>query len=179
VPSAAGSFQLLPSATADPLAAEAAVVSSSAVSGATTTLTLVNPLQRIYDTSTFNVNANAVEATHGETMMEIMGSGDATNAALEFELKQSPLTYTAAATNGGVQSSLQVRVNNLLWTEVPNFLSSGPGDRVYVTTPVANAGPMVQFGNGIQVRARKPAPPTFRQLIARALAVRAWSLPDN
>jgi predicted phage baseplate assembly protein len=150
VPSAAPTFQLLPSATTDPLAAEAALVFSSAVNGATTTLTLVNPLQRIYDTSTFNVNANTVKATHGETVMEIMGSGDATNAALKFQLKQSPLTYTAAATNGGVQSTLQVRVNNLLWTEMPNFLSSGPADRVYVTTPVANVGPMVQFGNGIQ-----------------------------
>jgi predicted phage baseplate assembly protein len=153
---------LLPSATADPVAAEAALVSNSVVNGATTTsgrtpafggtttLTLLNPLQRIYDTPTVNVNANAVQATHGETVMEIMGSGDAADAALEFQLKQSPLTYTAAAANGGVQSTLQVRVNNLLWTEAPNFLSSGPADRVYVTTPVPNAGPMVQFGDGIR-----------------------------
>lgn len=63
---------------------------------------------------------------------------------------QSPLTYTAAAANGGVQSTLQVRVNNLLWTEAPNFLSSKPADRAYVTTPVPAAGPMVQFGDGIQ-----------------------------
>jgi hypothetical protein len=150
VPSAQ-TFQLLPSVAADPVAAEAAVVSISTVNGdGTTTLTLMNPLQRIYDTAIFNVNANAVEATHGETMMEILGSGDATKAALKFQLKQSPLTYTAAAANGGVQSTLQVRVNNLLWTEEPNLLSSESADRVYVTTPVPNAGPMVQFGDGIQ-----------------------------
>jgi hypothetical protein len=147
----AQTFQLLPSVAADPVAAEAAMVSLSTVNGdGTTTLTLANPLQRIYDTAIFNVNANAVEATHGETMMEILGSGDATNATLKFQLKQSPLTYTAAAANGGVQSTLQVRVNNLLWTEEPNLLSSGPADRVYVTTPVPNAGPMVQFGDGIE-----------------------------
>jgi hypothetical protein len=147
----AQTFQLLPSVAADPVAAEAALVSLSTVNGdGTTTLTLRNPLQRIYDTAIFNVNANAVEATHGETMMEILGSGDATKDALKFQLKQSPLTYTAAAANGGVQSTLQVRVNNLLWTEEPNLLSSGPGDRVYVTTPVPNAGPMVQFGDGIE-----------------------------
>lgn len=150
IPSAAGSFQLQPSANADPVAAEAALVFSSTVNGATTTLTLVNALQRIYDSSTFSVNANAAQATHGETVMEILGSGDATNAALQFQLKQSPLTYTAAATNGGVQSTLQVRVNNLLWTEVPNFLASAPADRAFVTTPVADAGPIVQFGDGVQ-----------------------------
>jgi predicted phage baseplate assembly protein len=153
VPSSTTSFQLQPSVTGDPVAGEAAIVFTATVSnvlGATTSLTLANALQRIYDTATLNVNANAVEATHGETVMEIMGSGDATNAALEIQLKQSPLTYTAAATSGGAQSTLQVRVNNLLWTEVPNFLSSAPRDRVYVTTPNSNAGPTVQFGDGIE-----------------------------
>jgi hypothetical protein len=150
VPASAGSFLLLPSVTADPFAGESAVVASSAVSGATTSLSLSAPLSRIYDTATVTVNANAVEATHGETVMEILGSGDATNAALQFQLKQSPLTYTAAATAAGSQSTLQIRVNNLLWNEVPNFLSSAPSDRVYVTRPNSGAGPTVQFGNGIQ-----------------------------
>ena len=150
IPSAITAFQLMPSATADPVAAEAAIVFRSTVNGATTALTLTAPLQRIYDTSTVRVNANAVESTHGETVMEIIGSGDATNAALQFQLKQSPLTYTAAATAGGAQSTLQVRVNNLLWTEVPNFLSSAPGDRAYVTRPNSNSGPTVQFGDGIE-----------------------------
>jgi hypothetical protein len=143
-------FQLMPALRGDPVAAEAAIVFSATVNGATTTLNLTNALQRIYDTVTVSVNANAVAATHGETVMEILGSGDATNAMLQFQLKQSPLTYTAAATDGGVQSTLQVRVNNLLWTEVPNFLSSGPADRSYVTTPVSGAGPIVQIGDGVQ-----------------------------
>jgi predicted phage baseplate assembly protein len=41
-------------------------------------------------------------------------------------------------------------VNNLLWTEVPNFLSSAPSNRVYVTRPNSGAGPTVQIGDGIQ-----------------------------
>ena len=150
VPSGTGNFQLQPSATADPLTGEAAIVLSSTVNGATTSLTLSANLARIYDTATVNVNANAVEATHGETMMEIMGSGDATNAALQFQLKQSPLTYTSAATTSGVQSTLQVRVNNVLWNEVANFLSSAPGDRAYVTRPNSSGGPTVQFGDGVE-----------------------------
>jgi len=155
IPSGTGNFQLQPSVTADPAAGEAAVVSVSVVNGqgnpaATTSLTLAAPLTRIYDTATVRVNANAVEASHGETMMEIMGSGDATNAALQFQLKQSPLTYTSASVPGGVQSTLQVRVNNVLWTEVPNFLSSAASDRVFVTRPNSKGGPTVQFGDGVQ-----------------------------
>ena len=146
----AASVQLLPSVTADALAGEAALVSVATVKGATTVLTLAAPLQRLYDTPTLNVNANAVEASHGETMREVVGSGDATNAALQFQLKQSPLTYTSASTSGGVQSTLQVRINNLLWNEVSNFLSSAPGDRVFVTRPSPTGGPFLQFGDGIQ-----------------------------
>jgi hypothetical protein len=146
----AGSFQLQPSASADSAAGEAAIVSSATVNGTTTSLALNSALTRIYDTATVTVNANAVEATHGETMREILGSGDATNAALQFQLKQSPLTYTSAPTASGVQSTLQVRVNNLLWNETPNFLSSAAADRTYVTRPNSTSGATVQFGNGIQ-----------------------------
>ena len=143
-------FQLLPSATADPLTGEAAIVTIAAVQGATTALTLAAKLARIYDASTVTVNANAVAATHGQTTQEILGSGDATNPALEFQLKQSPLTYTSASNANGVQSTLQVRVNNLLWSEVPNFLESALADRAYVTVANSTGGPTVQFGDGIQ-----------------------------
>ena len=143
-------FWLLPSVTADPLTGEAATVSIADVQGITTLLTLGANLAGIYDASTVTVNANAVGSTHGETTQEILGSGDATNPALEFQLKQSPLTYTSASNPDGVQSTLQVRVNNLLWTEVPNFLESAPADRAYVTEPNSTGGPTVQFGNGKQ-----------------------------
>lgn len=96
------------------------------------------------------MNANAVEATNGETVQEILGSGDSTNDALEFTLKQSPLTYTTAPIGGGSQSSLQVWVNNLQWHEVPNLLSSGPADRVFVTRPNSSGRVVVQFGNGVE-----------------------------
>ena len=155
LPAGNDNFELQPADTSDPATGEAAIVSLSTVNGqdspaSTTALTLAAPLTRIYDTATVRVNANAIEATHGETVMEIMGSGDATNAALQFQLKQSPLTYTSASVPGGVQSSLQVRVNNVQWTEVPNFLASAASDRVHVTRPNSAGGPTVQFGDGVQ-----------------------------
>jgi predicted phage baseplate assembly protein len=142
--------QLLPSVTADPTAGEAALVTVATANGATTVLTLKASLQRLYDTPTLRVNANAVAASHGETMREVVGSGNASNAALQFQLKQSPLTYTSASTTSGVQSTLQLRINNLLWNEVPSFLDSAPGDRVFVTRPSPTGGPYIQFGDGLR-----------------------------
>jgi hypothetical protein len=142
--------QLLPSMTADPTTGEAALVTVATGQGATTALTLAAPLQRVYDTPTLSVNANAVAASHGETMREVVGSGNAGNAGLQFQLKQSPLTYTSASSTSGVQSTLQVRINSLLWREVPNFLNSAPSDRVFVTRPSNTGGPFLEFGDGIR-----------------------------
>jgi hypothetical protein len=142
--------QLLPADKKDPVASEASLVSTVDVAGDVTTLGLKSALARIYDAKTVTINANAAEATHGETVQEILGSGDATNDALQFTLKQTPLTYVSAATGNGTQSTLQVWVNNLQWHEVPNLLSSGPADRVFVTRVNAAGNTVVQFGNGVQ-----------------------------
>ncbi|HUI56728.1 MAG TPA: putative baseplate assembly protein [Bryobacteraceae bacterium] len=147
---AAGNLVLLPAGQNDAAAAESAVISQTSVAGAITTLSFDQPLARIYDRSTVTVNANTVAATNGETMHEILGSGDATNAALEFTLKQSPLTYTSSTSGLGAQSTLQVWVNNLQWHEVDNFLESLASDRVFVTSADQNGKVTVQFGDGVQ-----------------------------
>jgi len=146
----AGNLLLLPADKNDAVLAESAVISQTSVAGAVTTLSFDQSLARIYDRSTVAVNANTVAATHGETQHEILGSGDATNAALEFTLKQSPLTYTSSTSGLGAQSTLQVWVNNLQWHEVENFLGSAPADRVFVTSADQNAKVTVQFGDGAQ-----------------------------
>jgi hypothetical protein len=147
---APGNTQLQPSATSDPSASEAALVNATSVAGDITTLSLVNPLAGIYDATTVTVNANAAEATNGETVQEILGNGDATNNSLQFTLKQSPLTYVTSPTGNGSQSTLQVWVNNLQWQEVSNLLSSGPADRVYTTRVNQQGNTVVQFGNRVQ-----------------------------
>ena len=144
------SFTLWPAASADPQAGEAAVVQGVSVQGDITTLTLSAPLTGIYDASTVTVNANAVLATNGQTVQEILGSGDATNPALQFRLKQTPLTYLPAPNGNGSASTLQVWVNNLQWHETASLLTSGPADRVFVTSANASGNTVVQFGNGVQ-----------------------------
>ena len=149
---APGNLTLLPSVTADPVTGESVVVSTANYAGPILTLGLAQSLARIYDRATVSVNANTVAATQGETMNEILGSGDATNQALQFTLKQSPLTYTVSSngTGMGAQSTLQVWVNNLKWSEVDNFLASGPNDRVYATQTDSSANTTVEFGDGIE-----------------------------
>jgi hypothetical protein len=140
---------LLPAdAKSDPLASEAAIISSVSTTGDITTLTLTDTLTRAYDRSTVTVNANVATATNGETTNEILGNGDATNSALEFTLRQKPLTYVPSSLASGCASTLQVWVNNLRWSEAPNFLNSGPADRVFVTSVNADGTVNVEFGNG-------------------------------
>jgi hypothetical protein len=145
-----GSIQLSPADKDDPVVGESAVVSVASVSGNITTLGLMSALARIYDANTTRVNANAVESTNGETVQEILGSGDATNDALQFTLKQAPLTYISSSGGNGSQSTLQVWVNNLRWSEVSNLLAAGPADRVFVTRVNPDGKVIVQFGNGTQ-----------------------------
>lgn len=146
----------LPSDGADPVATEAVVVQAATPLGDETELGLSRNLARIYDRSTVTVNANAVPATNGETVQEILGSGDATNPGLSFTLKQAPLTYLPAQNSSGAASTLQVWVNNLRWQEAPNLLTAGPADRVYTTSVNAAGNTVVRFGDGT----RGGRPPT-------------------
>lgn len=147
---AVDNMQLLPADKTDPIVSEAALVDVALVTGDVTTLTLNPALAGIYDATTVRVNANTVDSTHGETVQEILGSGDATNKALQFTLKQAPLTYVTAATGNGTQSTLEIWINNLQWHEVSNLLAAGPADRVFVTRVDAQGNRIVQFGNGVQ-----------------------------
>lgn len=146
---AAANLQLLPSDKAAPFASEAALVDLVSAAGDITTLSLHTALSGIYDATTVTVNANAVESTHGETVQELLGNGDGTSNALQFTLKQSPLTYVTAATGNGTQSTLQVWINGLQWHEVDNLLSVGPADRVFTSRVSPALSRIVQFGDGI------------------------------
>jgi hypothetical protein len=145
-----GTFvQLMPADKNDAVVSEASDIATVTVDGDATTLGLGGALTRLYDASTVRVNANAVEASNGETVQELLGSGDATNPALTFTLKQTPLTYVSSTGTNGTQSTLQLWVNNLQWHEVPNLLASGPADRAFVTRVNPSGYTVVQFGDGV------------------------------
>ncbi|MDB5970557.1 MAG: hypothetical protein JWQ90_3007 [Hydrocarboniphaga sp.] len=115
----------------------------------TTTLTLSAPLTNCYERASVAVNANVAPATHGETVSEIGGSGDAAQASQSFTLKQPPLTYVASGSDpSGAVSTLQVRVNNLLWSERATLYGSGAKDRVYALRQDDAGKTTLDFGDG-------------------------------
>jgi hypothetical protein len=114
-----------------------------------TFLGLAGALGHTYKRGTVNVFGNVTRATHGETRVETLGSGDATQAGQTFTLHIGPLTYISAPTRAGVLSSLQVTVNDVRWSEVPSLAAAGAQDRVFVTS-TDNAGvTSITFGDGV------------------------------
>ncbi len=103
-----------------------------------------------YQRDTVALMANVALATHGETVEEILGNGTASQSFQRFILKQPPLTYVGGTTPSGSQSTLEVRVNDLLWKEEPTFYGRGPEERIYVTQLDDDGDTAVIFGDGIQ-----------------------------
>jgi predicted phage baseplate assembly protein len=113
-----------------------------------TVLTFTLPLAHSYVRQTVSINANVAPSTHGETAQEVLGSGDASQAFQRFTLRQPPLTYVSASTPSGAQSTLEIRVNDLLWSEVPTLFGHGPEEHIYVTRTDDEGRTTVLFGDG-------------------------------
>jgi hypothetical protein len=119
-----------------------------------TLLTLSESMVHCYERASVQINANVVRATHGESVgepiEEILGDGDASRKDQAFQLTQAPLTYVSAATPSGRQSTLEVRVNDLLWTEVSTLYGRGGEERVYVVKTDEDGVATVRFGDGVE-----------------------------
>lgn len=114
-----------------------------------TTLTLAAAPAYRYRRDTLVVHGNVARATHGEARAEALGGGDATRAFQSFTLKQPPLTHVAAPTPAGTASTLELRVNGVLWHEAAGLAELGPTDRGYVTGTAEDGRTSVTFGNGV------------------------------
>jgi hypothetical protein len=107
-------------------------------------------IQHSYLRSSATLNANAVRATHGETGYEILGGGNGAIGHQHFTLKKPPLTYTAATNASGGQSTLEVRVNNILWSEASSLYGLGARDEQYIIRLDNESKPTITFGDGVQ-----------------------------
>jgi len=114
-----------------------------------TTLQLATSLAHVYERTTVRVNANVAAATHGESVKEPLGSGDAAVPYQAFTLRQPPVTYVGAATASGSASTLKVYVNEVLWQEVPFFYGHGPTERIYIARQDDEGRTTIRFGDGI------------------------------
>lgn len=150
----ANQIRLTPSLKNDPEVAEVAFVASGPGSVLDTRdrtrLKLSGPLKHVYERSSLRVNANVAPATHGETVEEILGGGDASRRDLTFRLRQSPLTYVSASTPSGRESTVELRVNDLLWTEVSTLYGKSKEARVFALTTDTEGAATVRFGDGVE-----------------------------
>jgi hypothetical protein len=135
-------------AGSDATVSEVAVLDRSESNGVCTTVWFTSELRHAYHRDTVAINANVAGATHGETKREIIGSGDGSQAFQKFELKQRPLTYVSAATPSGTKSTLELRVNDLLWEEVSTLDHQPPKKKAYITRRADDGTVTVRFGDG-------------------------------
>jgi hypothetical protein len=95
------------------------------------------------------VFGNLLAVTRGESVEEILGSGDGTQSFQRFRLTKKPLTYLAApGTATGRQSTLEIWVGGVRWREVESLFLAGPEDEVYTVRQTVDGETEVTFGGG-------------------------------
>ncbi|NLS27344.1 hypothetical protein S2M10_23390 [Sphingomonas sp. S2M10] len=117
-----------------------------------TVLTLASAITGPFARDTVRVNANVARATHGESGGQPIGHGNAGSANQSFPLPIAPLTHIGAANAKGLAAALVIRVDGLLWTELPSLRDAGPNDRVYQLRYGEEGTVQVVFGDGIHGR---------------------------
>jgi predicted phage baseplate assembly protein len=126
------------------------------------------------------IRGNLVEVTRGETVAnEMLGSGDAGRAFLSFKLARADLTYLPDDKGPGrLKSTLQVRVNGILWKEVDSFFGRGPEEEIYIVrNDIEDRRAVVTFGDGI--RGRRPPTGTNNIIATYRSGVGATRPPAN
>jgi len=113
-----------------------------------TRLLLETPIMHDYDRAKLAILGNVAYATHGETVSEIVGSGEAAASFQSFQLKSAPVTYIGAATARGAESTLRVQVGGGQWQEVPTLYGRGPREHVFVSQIDDEAKSTITFGDG-------------------------------
>lgn len=115
-----------------------------------TYIQLAEKLAYCFKRETVTIHGNVVKATHGETRLEVLGSGDGARALQTFALKQTPLTHASAANPSGIDSTLKVFVNNIQWHEANSLAGLQAGDRAFISKTDNDDKTSVTFGNGRQ-----------------------------
>ena len=162
------------------LAHPATLVAAHAQGAARCELEIAPPLPAALRRASVVVHANVALASHGETVAQILGNGEASQPFQRFELKQAPLTYRAAATESGAASELTVRVADVEWSERDRMFGAAPTERAYTIETDEQGRTWLRFGDGL-AGARLPSGvnnvrATYRKGLGVAGDVRADTL---
>jgi hypothetical protein len=144
-----GALRLEPAQADDPTVSEIVRIKGVSHTPTRTRLTFHEPLKSWYDRATTTLQGNVAVATHGESAHEVLGSGNGSQPNQRFVLKRSPLTWVSASTPSGRRSTLEVRVDGVLWSEVDSFHDQGSSSRVYLTQRDELGRTTVIFGDGV------------------------------
>ncbi|MEU4998017.1 baseplate J/gp47 family protein [Streptomyces sp. NPDC021622] len=91
-------------------------------------------------------SANLLAFRHGSTESGTLGSGDAALPGQELAVARPPVAHDVAA-DGGIVSSLEVRVGGVRWRELPSLFGAGDAE-AYVSLLDADGSVRVRFGDG-------------------------------
>lgn len=145
-------------------------------------LTFSPALTRELDGSNTVLYGNVARATHGETVIgEVLGSGDSAAKFQTFSVKESPVTFVPRpGASHGMNNTLEVRVDEVLWHEVQDFFGCNSTERIYATAEDERGVMGVRFGDG-KTGARLPngtdnVTASYRRGVGRSGNVRARSL---
>lgn len=146
--------------------------------GGRTRLLLEGGPEFSYRRASVTVNANMALATHGERQEELLGSGDASAVHQRFKLAKAPLTHIVADTPEGRISTLEIRVDGVLWHETATLFEAGPDDRVYELRREDDGSSWVTFGDGMRGH-RLPTGEMNVSAVYRAGIGHAGEVPDE
>jgi predicted phage baseplate assembly protein len=113
-----------------------------------TELTFRSGLEHPYRRETVKLNANVAPATHGETVREILGSGNNAEPNQRFVLKRPPLTHVPALSPSGASAELAVRVSDVLWDVAPSLYGLDSRSQGYAVRIDDEGKASVIFGDG-------------------------------
>lgn len=130
--------------------AEIAVLDDTVHADGRSTLLLREGLSHGYARESLRISANVVKATHGETVREVLGNGDAAVPNQRFTLSKPAVTHLSADGGGGARSTLELRVNGVRWDEVPALYGAAPDAPVFMARIDDDARMQLTFGDGVQ-----------------------------
>ncbi|SDF43518.1 putative baseplate assembly protein [Salipiger thiooxidans] len=100
---------------------------------------------------------NVAEASHGETRREeALGGGDATVPFQSFRVPPGEITHLPQATEVRPRPQVELRVDGVLWQEVPHLYGRSAKERAFTLRLPADAEPRVRGGDGLRAGARFP-----------------------
>jgi hypothetical protein len=161
------------------IALQATLVAAHPLDAARCTLEIAPPLADALLRASVVVHANVALASHGESVSQILGSGNAGAAFQRFELKQLPLTWRAAANELGAAPELTVRIGDIAWTAQDTLYGAASGARDYALATDEQGRNFVVFGDGVSGARLPSGPNNVRAAYRKGLGADGNVAPDK